>query len=377
MPFQSEKQRRYLHANHPEIAKRWERDYAHGGILDINESEEIISDDGNDIQLTDYNAAFDDPNDFSTGVKSLFRAKDGGRIGFYRGSDRHEGTSSSSSSSGPGPGGQGARGQATQNPGTSSSSSSGNQGSDHGHSRFDVGSGYYGEPTTTPSSSGGDSVYQDPIIELADRQRKEDLKQMANTYEDTWGKWNDKYDKLNKYSYTGSGVKKRAKLTDQNYNEDRAALEKKFGKSLVKKILGAIVLGMPISIGYNDIKAVKSLYDLEQKYRADMGKLKQISIDKGWATSHHAVDTPFQTIDQLMIDTIRVRDDDDTGDDGPIYAPLTGEVSEEYAQGMIDPRDWMAEIRARQAIYQNLKRGWENQQLNSGGLANLFRVKNQ
>jgi len=32
MPFQSEKQRRYLHANHPEIAKRWERDYANGGI---------------------------------------------------------------------------------------------------------------------------------------------------------------------------------------------------------------------------------------------------------------------------------------------------------------------------------------------------------
>jgi len=51
MPFQSEKQRRYLHANHPEIAKRWERDYANGGILDINESEEIISDDGNDIEL--------------------------------------------------------------------------------------------------------------------------------------------------------------------------------------------------------------------------------------------------------------------------------------------------------------------------------------
>jgi len=27
MPFKSEKQRRFLHANHPEIAKRWERDY--------------------------------------------------------------------------------------------------------------------------------------------------------------------------------------------------------------------------------------------------------------------------------------------------------------------------------------------------------------
>jgi len=33
MPFQSEKQRRYMHANLPEIAKRWERDYANGGIM--------------------------------------------------------------------------------------------------------------------------------------------------------------------------------------------------------------------------------------------------------------------------------------------------------------------------------------------------------
>jgi len=32
MPFQSEKQRRYMHANLPEIAQRWEKDYAGGGI---------------------------------------------------------------------------------------------------------------------------------------------------------------------------------------------------------------------------------------------------------------------------------------------------------------------------------------------------------
>ena len=32
MPFKSEKQRRYLHANHPEIAKRWEKEYSNGGI---------------------------------------------------------------------------------------------------------------------------------------------------------------------------------------------------------------------------------------------------------------------------------------------------------------------------------------------------------
>ena len=36
MPFQSEKQRRYMHANLPDIAKRWERDYANGGIAELN-----------------------------------------------------------------------------------------------------------------------------------------------------------------------------------------------------------------------------------------------------------------------------------------------------------------------------------------------------
>jgi len=35
MPFKSEKQRRYMHANLPEIAQRWERDYASGGIARV------------------------------------------------------------------------------------------------------------------------------------------------------------------------------------------------------------------------------------------------------------------------------------------------------------------------------------------------------
>ena len=37
MPFQSEKQRRYLHANHPEIANRWEKKYGLGGIAELNQ----------------------------------------------------------------------------------------------------------------------------------------------------------------------------------------------------------------------------------------------------------------------------------------------------------------------------------------------------
>ena len=31
MPFQSEKQRKYMHATHPEIAQRWETKYKDGG----------------------------------------------------------------------------------------------------------------------------------------------------------------------------------------------------------------------------------------------------------------------------------------------------------------------------------------------------------
>jgi len=36
MPFQSEKQRRYMHANLPKIAKRWEKKYKKGGRIKVN-----------------------------------------------------------------------------------------------------------------------------------------------------------------------------------------------------------------------------------------------------------------------------------------------------------------------------------------------------
>ena len=56
MPFKSEKQRKYLWANEPEIARDWTDTYG-----------------------------------------SKIHKADGGRIGFYRGSDRHAGTGSSQS----------------------------------------------------------------------------------------------------------------------------------------------------------------------------------------------------------------------------------------------------------------------------------------
>ena len=35
MPFESDKQRRYMHANHPKIAQRWEKKYYAGGRVYI------------------------------------------------------------------------------------------------------------------------------------------------------------------------------------------------------------------------------------------------------------------------------------------------------------------------------------------------------
>ena len=101
MPFKSEKQRRYLWANEPEIARDWTDTYG-----------------------------------------SKIHKADGGRIGFARGrTDSYAGDHTSSQADY----GYGA-GRTTPD-----------RGSDRGHSRFDVGSGYYGETKTTTPSTPDDS----------------------------------------------------------------------------------------------------------------------------------------------------------------------------------------------------------------------------
>ena len=41
MPFKSEKQRRYMHANLPKIAQRWEKKYKKGKRVKLNEGSYI------------------------------------------------------------------------------------------------------------------------------------------------------------------------------------------------------------------------------------------------------------------------------------------------------------------------------------------------
>ena len=212
MPFQSEKQRRYLHANHPEIAKRWEKRFMRMGVfLDINESKEIIDDGGNEIELTDYNAAFDDPNDLSTGVKSLFRAKDGGRIGFFTGAqaDTAEGKSMS--------------------PGTSASGGT-RSGGDGGYQNVHQ----TGAVSQTPGRTTTGDRHPEVIVPKLPPQ------------------------------LSGKGtVTDAIDLAREDFETKKAQLEKKLRNTFIKKILGAF-LGGGLTIGLSDLKTAKTMYDLSQ-----------------------------------------------------------------------------------------------------------------
>ena len=64
MPFQSEKQRKYLHANHPEIAKRWEKEYATGGISNLFKNRTGFHRGSTRHQLTHDYKAYAKPSDY-------------------------------------------------------------------------------------------------------------------------------------------------------------------------------------------------------------------------------------------------------------------------------------------------------------------------
>jgi hypothetical protein len=226
MPFKSEKQRRYLFANEPEVAKKFAKDYNMGGVASMFRKRLADGDDPfydawkkvyetnpdaasmnkkHDEYLEKYTLEMStqtseaptedveqtaDPmlNLFSeTELTTLFAKEEpqgimaakGGRIGFRGGgqdasSDDFGGSTSSGSSGSSGPaGGASAGGNygGDSSGGTSANDMSGAGSNDNnspdtgGHSRFDVGSGYYGEEVTTSSDDGGDT-YKDPILDM-------------------------------------------------------------------------------------------------------------------------------------------------------------------------------------------------------------------
>ena len=427
MPFQSEKQRRYLHANHPEIAKRWERDYAHGGILDINESEEIISDDGNDIELTAYNAAFDDPNDLSTGVRTLFQAKDGGAIGggTIKGEPRgnrtgfrnpHEATAQAGGKSGYSGGNYGG---ANKSPGHPS-----NQPSISGPTQ-----------DTTPSDGGMgakeqyiQTQYTSPEADDA-RTRRE----LIETVKTGPGSPIEKYDTQEQHLADIPGelkgppsrvntYKTRVNVNYKNDNYEQALANQKaklksWGLQQLIPLGIMIAMGVPLNVALKAFPKTISISKTDMinlvKHSLPVAKAKKelieaLGLHKGALVKDVDITNPNEMVNlEETTDFTKTRDqlteltttpkDDDTKGDGPELPPqLGGPSTQEMATEYVEQPDWWGAAKSGQQKYKDFLAKIERERLareenpivsgteteiialrNSGGLANLFRVKNQ
>ena len=137
-------------------------------------------------------------------------------------------------------------------------------------------------------------------------------------------------------------------------------------------VIGAIVDGMKVAGAKND---------LLDSIDTEISNLKELGIPN--FTPH--TDTPIQTLEQLEIDlTQKDREDDVVGGDGPV--PLVEQIM--ASNQVIEERDetdifniW-DKIKSKQAqramlVEKGIIQNNENMMLNSGGLANLFRVKTQ
>ena len=384
MPFQSEKQRRFLHANHPEIAKRWEREYSNGGILDITGDEEITTEEGNDISLVDES---------ETGVSTLFMKKGGQAIGggTIKGEPRGDRTGFRNPHGG---GGQYGGGQNT-----------GNQGSDKDHSRFDA--GYYGGDTTTTSSTDDGGAEYHHTIDTP-KQKKEQKKT----------------DALNKNIQRKKDL---ARIALQTY-KPTAKTEKKENtntpeeKGFWDKLgIALTVLSFAPLAGFK-IPGVVNTLSTVVNTKKNIDKLTDYGIEKGWLDEDMTVDKlterfsdhvkkqnaklseynslPAGHPDKIALGVelgIGTKDEWDGSRDGPEVpdvVPIHQEIQEyeDIAARAMSPFD----MKARQTLNAQLQNQWEQERLakaaeyqaaglladnpivlNKGGLANLFRVKNQ
>ena len=418
MPFQSEKQRRFLHANHPEIAKRWEKEYSHGGILDIDASEEIISDDGNDIELTDYNAAFDDPNDLSTGVRTLFMKKGGHAIGggTIQGEPRGDRTGFRNPHGGGGQYG-GGWGPGAGSPGTTSSGGNVNTGGSTNRERAIQQA--YSQPAYSPT---GDAKVAEDIA-AADRQRIQQRKDIIEKGPGSdWEKYSD-YSAKEASMLGGYTDDKRGQLYSTRTGIELEEAQKiqreklnKWGLGQLGK-LGVMLVGMlAMNVPLGD--ALRYLPKTISLSKKDLGTLLSASIPVMKAKKEHLKalneyktallgkvdilnpnEMKSKTGKKISNITNEINDltktvEDDTGGDGPSSLPpqLGGPSTEEMAIDY-DFMGWMRANQARKKAYdEKIERekvaradnpivGTTEMDIialgNSGGLANLFRVKNQ
>ena len=305
------------------------------------------------------------------GITTLFQAKDGGtpqlaqkskngkRSG-YRGDDAYGGGFAGQGSGASGPAG--------------GASSSGN---------------YGGSQNTGGGNTNREQAIQDSYKEAS---RKSDLEK---TIAEGPGSDVEKYDtdkqrQQDKYSGTTKGqIKKGQDIVNtalEKYNVEKNKFDEKYQKKVRNKIIGA-VLGQGMTLGLTDVigaivdgmKVAGAKNDLLDSIDTEISNLKELGIPD--FTPH--TDTPIQTLEQLELDLTQKDRDEPEGPDGDAYIDqimASNQVIEERDE--TDIFNIWDKIKSKQAqramlVEKGIIQNNENMMLNSGGLANLFRVKTQ
>ena len=382
MPFQSEKQRRYLHANHPDIANRWEKKYGLGGIAQLNAQLNQLPEyylpvaQGGRIGFAEgpktYEAWLDYrikqiakgllPVPFERWKKGEIKMNqggfipahqagvlglaEGGRTGFYRGSDRHEGTGGWS----PGAG----------SPGTTSSGGNKNTSSNTGG-----GHDYEGEAYGTPDSIASLTSSTTPDDSGDDDKALSYVNWNKPTIEDTKDS-SDKKKTLLKHIGDASGVN----LNKYIYGIEQPK-EKKSKGSLVFDTLFAIATGglsLTEKLGANWLKnQVKSNFAKQQETKKLIDSLPINHPERIELLSKMKIKTP--PTDERDGSSIKIEEIETVNKTKAQMAK-----DEEYLK--MQEAAYLAYLeqqRRRQVYLDNYRQMFL---ANKGGLAGLFRVKN-
>ena len=356
MPFQSEKQRRYLHANHPEIAKRWEEEYATGGIANHFK----FKNGGNatkNIKGQPHMLAYITPKEAKTlenlgGQKTM--TKEG--IPAYPSSDNYGGTHGSSNED---------KGETSSDSGWSPGVSHSGMPSDTGAVTSDAG----WEASTTTSDDRPDPHGGDWEKGWLDKSIRPGTTEWSEAEKEDWVEIPERKSPLDGSIRPKQVVPlwKANQLEKIDAHVDEITgfgTQFWFAKTIANTVKNKLPFGMLLPTIYPKVDIHGNVIK-DHVTGSDLGHFQGKEWDHLWEN---------------------VKDDD--GGDGPtplVVPAVMDEMAD--ATGQIDMFDAWDRIKRNQAVYaarqsaDDTKVGeWVGDQrllVNSGGLANLFRVKNQ
>ena len=281
------------------------------------------------------------------GISTLFMKK-GGRVPLRYGGDTMGGPNDKSNDD---------QGETSSDSGFGGENTSSNNNNNNdndapdtgGHSRFDVGSGYYGEEVTDKGGS-GETITNNPDVFYDDEITRKSPIERVKT----------------------------------NYNIRKDDFVKTQRKDALMFMAKAAFMGIgPIGM-YNFAKKqnVKKNEYIDS-VKNDIDKLKELGVPE--FTPH--TDTLIQTLEQDILDLTQPKDkeEDREDNDAPVTELIAASTETIEDRDETDIFDVWDRIKAGQAKRAMLKESGiiqdntqeETMMLNSGGLANLFRVKTQ